>query len=277
MSFSLSVPLSFIPGGPDVRHDVGVNSVDAFEHVFQGKAKANDAIGSVGCIFSVSNNQRRGTAVLVAKEWVLTASHVIGNALALPQNGVHFGYVYNGDGSVSTPPATWTYGFGSEIITVGGGLDFSLIRLKENDAATSPVAWPSDYDGGASIMPPPIKKIPKVMDKVSVIQHRSGRPKTVCYGGRVAGVHEEVAGARAVTFVDHDLFTQDGSSGAAIVDSEVNWVAVHVAGTDATGSYYPGNAAYNRAVSIVSISRAIYGIKGELFMQDNVPNLLACI
>ena len=277
MSFSLSLPLGFIPGGPDVRHDVGVNSDDARVHVFEGKQKANDTIGSVGCIFSVSNNQRRGTAVLVAKEWLLTASHVIGNALALPQNGVHFGYVFNGDGSVSTPPAKWTYGFGSEIITVSGGLDFSLIRWKENDTETSPVAWPSDFDGGATIMPPPIKKIPKVMDKVSVIQHRSGRPKTVCYGGRVAGVHEEVSGGKAVTFIDHDLFTQDGSSGAAILDSDVNWVAVHVAGTDATDAYYPGNAAYNRAVSIVSISRAIYGIKGEQFMRENVPNLWACV
>ena len=67
MSFPFTFPLSFSPGGPDVRHDVGVNSADAIEHVFLGNGKANDAIGSVGCIFSVSNSQRRGTASLLQR------------------------------------------------------------------------------------------------------------------------------------------------------------------------------------------------------------------
>ena len=276
MSFSSLSPLSLIKGGPDVRNDVSVYSTDAFERVFRGKANADNAIGAVGCIFSVSNMQRRGTAVLVAKDWILTASHVVGSTVALPQNGIHFGYVYNGDGSVPSPLSKWTYGFGDKIITVGGGLDFALIQLQPNKQMGNE-NWPTDNDGGASVMPTPAKHIPKVMDAVSVIQHRGGRPKTVCYGGRVAGIHNEVTGGKAVTFVDHDLFTQDASSGAPVFDSDVNWVAVHVAGTEATDAYYPGNIAYNRAISIVSISRAIYDIKGEQFMQDEVPNLLACI
>ena len=276
-------PLSLISkqfAGAQEDDDVGVNSVKAFERVFQGKDNANCVVASV-CAIVESDGERNitGTGVLIGDSWILTCNHVLGSIPAMRRHYVQFGYADPPGGKYGNVAGKGVWEFDTSdhvenFFGVSGPVDFSICKLKPYEGRIRP--WPSASTFACTMPATQARKdIPKDHERVSIIHHLLGRPKTVCFGGNVTRIFERVdTGAISYCNVDHNLYTNGGSSGAPVFDHNLKWVSLHRADTSETRGDYDGEAVANRSVSVLRIAQCIARrFKDEDWIRANTPAL----
>ncbi len=141
-----------------------------------------------------------GTGVLVESDLLLTCRHVFGN---VQQAWVRFGYK---EGSYGLEDV-FELDIKNFVSTHNQNqLDYALVRIKGQPK------------------PKPIKPVNKVLSsgaetQIRIIHHPQGQSVVISGPGQIIRVGED--------YIDHDLSTDKGSSGAPIFDQDWELIAIH--------------------------------------------------
>jgi len=158
--------------------------------------KALIALNAVGRIESPQNTGI-GTGVLVAKNLLLTCNHIF-NKTGVQQAWVRFGY------KLGSNSAGDIFELDLNFVAYHNQLDYALIRLQSNPSV------------------PPISPVNVILNsgqKIRLIHHPKGQPVVISGLGEIVQVGED--------YIDHNLNTEEGSSGAPIFNDAWELVAIH--------------------------------------------------
>jgi hypothetical protein len=164
----------------------------------QGKEnfKALIARNAVGRIESPQSTGI-GTGVLVAQNLLLTCNHIF-TKTRVEKAWVTFGYKSDSDGTQDI------FELDLDFVRYNNHLDFALIRLQSNPSLK------------------PIRPVNVGLDsgqKIRLIHHPMGQPVVISGLGQIVRVGKE--------YIDHNLNTDRGSSGAPIFNDAWELVAIH--------------------------------------------------
>ena len=158
--------------------------------------KALTVRNAVGRIESPQNTGI-GTGVLVAQNLLLTCNHIF-TKTRVEKAWVTFGYKSDSDGTQDI------FELDLDFVRYNNHLDFALIRLQSNPSLK------------------PIRPVNVGLDsgqKIRLIHHPMGQPVVISGLGQIVRVGQE--------YIDHNLNTDKGSSGAPIFNDAWELVAIH--------------------------------------------------
>ena len=186
-----------------------------------------------------------GTGALLGPDVVLTAHHVIADAMEDGNlNGavtcefdvkeVTAHPVLGGVKVAATSVLAWRNHAKADLEPNGDNqqpdrLDYALLKL-ERAVGAEPIVTQGDKRGYLT----PATRAPELNDGLLVLQHPKGVPMKIDIGA-VIWVGK--------TRVRHSVNTDEGSSGSPVFDAELNIVAMHHAGHDWPDTKYPHNQA----------------------------------
>ncbi len=197
---------------------------------------------TVGRVSTISG---RGTGFLISPNLLITNNHVIQSAEEASTAYVEFNFERDWLGNLSTPQR---YSLDSKVFLTNAELDYTIVGVTGN---------PSEKFGYFDLK---YRKTPLVDEYVTIIQHPAGRSKEIA-------LHENVVKYVFNDKVQYTTDTENGSSGAIVLDKDWNIVALHHKGGDLPDSDGT-NHFINEGISIQHIikdAREFLGLPDELF------------
>lgn len=143
-----------------------------------------------------------GTGILIKSDLLLTCNHIVSKS-GVSKAWVRFGYKLRCDGLTTAEGHKFELDL-DDIVEASSRPDFAVMRIKE--AVGLPV-----YDVASR----PIS----TNEAVRLIHYPGGKPVTVSDWGKVKQVGED--------YIDHDVPTSEGSSGAPLLNRNWKLVAIH--------------------------------------------------
>jgi len=166
----------------------------------QENLKAIRARSSVGRLESPENHAI-GTGVLLDNGMVLTCYHVLQEVQG--RCWIRFGYKKRRDSWLPDPGEAFELAV--EPLVANSYLDYALLKI-----IRGPEQRPVMH---------PIKKVLDIGQKVYLIHHPLGHPIEVSNAGQVTNTSDD--------YLDHNIPSQKGSSGAPLFDRDWHFVAIH--------------------------------------------------
>lgn len=176
--------------------DEGLKICDRLMKQGQENLKALIARNAVGRIESPENTGI-GTGLLVSKNLLLTCYHIF-TKTRVEKAWVRFGYKSDSYGTEDT------FELDLNFVNNHPQLDYALIRLQPTPSLQ------------------PIRPVNAILDsgqKIRLIHHPQGKPVEISGLGEIVQVGQE--------YIDHNLNTDAGSSGAPIFNEAWEFVAIH--------------------------------------------------
>lgn len=211
--YSMMVPVSEQPGLGPWR---GADDAQAVEEKIIGAntlrpvaflAKAWRASRAVAYL-DVGAGRWSGTGFLVSENLLLTNAHVVPRADLLEQTSVLFDYEFDEAGAARTPVAFRPRG--PEQYWENSQLDYALFELADD---------PGKKWGWLTCVP----DVPRVGERVNIIQHPGGQQKQVALQGNFVEYADE-------TLLQYVTATLPGSSGSPVFSDSWEVCAIHHAG-----------------------------------------------
>lgn len=193
----------------------------------------------------VSTLSGRGTGFLIAPNLLITNNHVIQSVEEASTAYVEFNFERNWLGNISVPQR---YSLDSKIFLTNAELDYTIVGVTGN---------PSEKFGYFDLK---YRRIPIIGEYVTIIQHPAGRSKEIA-------LHENEVRYVFNDKVQYTTDTENGSSGAIVLDKDWNIVALHHKGGDLPDG--DGTTHFiNEGILIQQIikdAREFLGLPDELF------------
>ncbi|WP_100407841.1 trypsin-like serine peptidase [Bacillus solitudinis] len=194
----------------------------------------------------VSTLSGRGTGFLIAPHLLITNNHVIQSVEEASTAYVEFDFERDWLGNISVPRR---YYLDSKIFLTNAELDYTIVGVTGN---------PSEKFGYFDILK--YRRTPIKGEYVTIIQHPAGRSKEIA-------LHENEVRYVFNDKVQYTTDTENGSSGAIVLDKDWNIVALHHKGGDLPDG--DGTIHFiNQGISIQHIikdAREFLGLPDELF------------
>ncbi|WP_414752674.1 trypsin-like peptidase domain-containing protein [Anabaena sp. CCY 9910] len=153
-----------------------------------------------------------GTGVMIAKNLILTCNHIFSKT-QVRQAWVRFNY--NAD---SRQLDKDLYELDMNFVSFSSRHDYALIKLKENPQQQIAVNSEQILDSGQGIR---------------IIHHPQGNPLIISDIGEIVQVGED--------YIDHNLKTDNGSSGAPIFNRQWELIAIHQGNVGIGRNFEPGS------------------------------------
>jgi hypothetical protein len=177
---------------------------DLFEHLLNKgdeNLKALAARRSVGRVEDATECGI-GTGTLIKNDLLLTCNHIISKSGAA-RAWVRFGYKLRCDGITTAEGQKFELDL-ENIVAANTRPDFTILRIKQS------VELPVH-----KVMAAPVSS----NESIRIIHHPDGKPIVISEWGKVMQVGEN--------YIDHNVLTSAGSSGAPILNRNWEFVAIH--------------------------------------------------
>jgi hypothetical protein len=143
-----------------------------------------------------------GTGTLIKNNLILTCNHIISKS-GVDRAWVRFGYKVRCDGITIAEGQKFELDL-DNIVTASTKPDFAIIRIKH----------PVDLPVHRAVATPISSN-----ESIRIIHHPDGKPIVISEWGKVMQVGQD--------YIDHNVPTSDGSSGAPILNRNWGFVAIH--------------------------------------------------
>jgi V8-like Glu-specific endopeptidase len=211
--YSMMVPVKQQPGLGTWR---GADDATAVEEKIIGASTLRPVaflakgwrVSSAVAYLDVGQGRWSGTGFLVSEDLLLTNAHVVPHADLLEQTSVLFNYESDEKGASRTPAAFRPRGAGR--YWVNSQLDYALFELAGD---------PGKEWGWLAC----VADVPKVGERVNIIQHPGGQEKQVSLQGNFVEYADD-------TLLQYVTATLPGSSGSPVFSDRWEVCAVHHAG-----------------------------------------------